>query len=142
METARGARADDEVATEAKAFHRSEDSLVALVARMEGAVEVDVDEQVVGEVTEAFADDMAASVVGLDGAEGEGDFLLTVTLNGFPAAAGEDDGTPARLSEPELVEEVGVVGFGFYCVAWLRLGGAVLLKGSAISLCLKLLESL
>lgn len=132
MEAARGARADDEVATEAEALHRGEDSLVALVAGMEGAVEVDVNQQVVGEVTKALADNVAASVVGLDGAEGEGDFLLTIALNGFPAAVGEDDGTPAWLSEPELVEEVGVVGFR--CVAWLRFGGTVLLKGSAISL--------
>ena len=99
---------------------------------MEGAVEVDVNQQVVGEVTEAFADDVAAPVVGLDGAEGEGHLLLTIALNGFPAAVGEDDRTPARLSEPEFVEEVGVVGFR--CVALLRFGGTVLLRGSAIML--------
>lgn len=82
---------------------------------------------------------MAPPVVGLDGAEGEGHFLSPCALNGFPAAVGEDDGTPARLSEPELVEEVGVVGC---CrVALLRFGGAVLLKGNAILLCLKLLET-
>ena len=93
METARGTRADDQVAHEAEAFHRSEDGLEAVAVGMEGTMDVDVEHQIVGELSEALADDVVAPVVRLYGFEGEGHLLRAATaFDGNPAAIGEEDG--------------------------------------------------
>ena len=104
MQSARSARADDEIATEADGLHSAEDRLDATVTRMEGTVDIDIDEQIVGESSEALAEDDAASIVGLDSAEGKGDFLARRADSGLPAAMILSDRRPARLSEPELEE--------------------------------------
>ena len=93
MDAARVARADDEVADEAEAFHHREDSFEAVVVGMEGTIDVDVDHQIVGELSEAFADGVVAPVVGLYCFEGEGHLLSAGTaFDGNPAVIGEDDG--------------------------------------------------
>ncbi len=76
MDTARGARADDEVSAEAETFHRIQDGPVALMLRMEGAIDVNINEQIVSELAEALADDVAASVGRLNRAQGKGYLLL------------------------------------------------------------------
>ena len=92
MDAARGARADDEIAAEAEAFQYREDRLEAAVIGMEDTIDVDVEHQIAGELSEAFADDVAAPIVGLYGAEGEGNLLFTVAFDGNPAVLGEEDG--------------------------------------------------
>ena len=63
MDAARGARADDEIATEAEAFQYLQDGLEAAVIGMEDTVDIDVEHQIVCELAEALAEEDAASVV-------------------------------------------------------------------------------
>ena len=59
---------------------------------MEGAIDIDIDEQIVCELAEALAEDEAAPVVGFDGAEDEGHLFTGVVDDGLPAALILDDG--------------------------------------------------
>lgn len=92
VQAPRDARAYQKVATEAEGCHGGEDRFDAAVIGMVGATGIDIDEQVVGELAEAFAEDEMSSVVGLDGFEREGDFLAAVVDGGFPAMLVEHDG--------------------------------------------------
>ena len=104
MDAARGARADEQVAAEAEGLHRLQYGLDTAIARMEGAIDIDIEHQVVSELAEALAEEEAAPVVGLDSAEGEGHLLTGRADGGFPAAWSFDDRRPAGLSEPEVEE--------------------------------------
>ena len=97
MDAARCAGADDEVPAEAETFHHFKDGAVTLVARMEGAIDIDINEQIVGELAEAFADNVAASVARFDRAEGQGHLFLAGAFDGFPACLSEYDLAPARF---------------------------------------------
>ena len=59
---------------------------------MEGAVDVDINQQIVRQLAEALAKDVVAPVVRLDGAENERHFLARGIDDGDPAIVRFDDG--------------------------------------------------
>ena len=59
---------------------------------MIGTIDIDIDHQIVGQLTETLTDDQIALVVRLNRAEREGDFRLTSAFDCHPAIFGENDG--------------------------------------------------
>ena len=57
---------------------------------MIGTIDIDIDHQIVGQLTETLTDDQIALVVRLNRAEREGDFGLTSAFDSHPAIFGEN----------------------------------------------------